>query len=726
MGTITSSNSVKDQISNTQSSNQNNEIQVGTVIEYELHGKPIIAICQSEHNGKWSVINEFDESYSLKPDRIFVIYPAPNSHNKSNLKSISKEIKDNFSSFNMKKMEEIWISLNERTTDIPLDDFCALLDNSNHTTQNKEIKRAALRRALNADSVYFRRSAEGFKARTSEEVNNGKENERTKAQEESAKLILKLTLEKRLSGDKKSQLPPEISFLEEIAALGKKSSKWKLLEETIDYLSKKTGIPPKSSAEEKAFNILVKANHFSEHQNLSHVRLGRPVLFSGKERQEAEEIYRESKNNSLSERIDITSIYTFTIDSESTLDFDDAISITEKNGSYEVGVHITDVGEYIKEDSDLYNAALRRGTSVYCPDEVIPMLPNSLSEGVFSLKEGGKRPAISFFFSVKDGLLKSDRIESTVIKVSKRFSYEDIDEMLFDDKAQSNLALVGLSKNASEEQIFTANKIPELIKEIWDICSNQELARLENGAVLFSRRDLLPVVNNKKITLESNSDDSPSRKIVSELMIAANSYAAEFSAKNNIPFVFRTQEAPEQNIEEFSNKVAEGPAREYAKRGLLKKSNISTTPGIHSGLGLNFYSQVTSPIRRFLDYILLTQIRFFIEKSEVKYSEDFLSSITGKLQLGLDEANIIQRERNRFWLLKYLEQEKLHKLSGILVRNDGSRPLAEIDNLYCLFPFNPISRANCQLGNRVNLKITKLDPLRDKIYIDEIEEEKTE
>lgn len=668
-------------------------IEEKALLEYDLHGKPLLAIATSRKEHKYFLLNEKNEEVALGHNRLF-IYPHTNPYKTPNeLTNFAKELTQFANKY---PADTLWTLIKGQDKELSIEEIFNLSG-----LENNLINFAGIRRTLLLHNLYFKRSENGFRSKSEEEVGRGKEASQERMLEEKEKLTLQLALGKRIAGDKKAALPPSISYIEEISALGKKCSHAKVFSELIDNLiSKLSPKVPLKHIEQKAFYILKEIGHFSDNQNLSPIRLGRPVGFNSEERSDAERLFRESKTIQTDNRIDLSSLFTFTIDSEDTQDFDDALSLVEEDGKSILWVHIADTSSHITEESPLFKTLLRRATSIYCPDETIPMLPPSLSEGVLSLKEGQRKLAISYKFELNELVAKPISIHASIIKVTKRFSYEDVDSILCDkfDHPHYNV-----------------------LHTLWDLASNRELLRLENGAILFNRRELTPSIEKgKKIKLVINSDDTPSRKLVSELMILTNEFAGSFAINNNIPFVYRSQEGPDVDIESYASAIPDGPAREFSKRGLLKKSNISLNPGRHAGLGLNVYCQVTSPIRRALDHILINQLRTFILTGEVVYSREKLDALLGELQLGGDEAHIIQRERTRYWLLKYMEQEKYKGFTGTIVRVDGARPLIELDNLYSIFTFNPAKEVGpSRLGENIRLVITKLDPQNEKLYLDE-------
>ncbi|HMO17941.1 MAG TPA: RNB domain-containing ribonuclease [Oligoflexia bacterium] len=701
----------------TSSSNKfDNAINTGSIVEYEQHAEPILAWVSLSSGGKYNLVNEHGENISLPFNRLYffdILLPA---YDQKEIKSISSQIKKRAYEL---EAESLWKEaiLNPEEASKETDKSSDRKSSSREFSldelffwsglNSNPIEIASFRRMLILDTIYFKRSKSGFIPRTEEEVARSKEVKSETLREESNKLALRLAIQKRLAGDLKAPLPQSVSALEDLAASGRKSPSAKVYQGLIDDLFKVSGLEQKKkmTLEERAFQLLVKIGHFSPNENLIPLRIGRPVDFSSDERTEAERLFQIFKKEDITDRTDLSHLEAFTIDSESSSDFDDAISLHHEDGNIIAGVHISDSSYRILPDSILESTAFRRATSIYCPDQTIPMLPPTLSEGVLSLKEGIKRPCVSFMFRLNNDLeIESRKIIPSLIVVKERMTYEGVDEILCDGKNHPRASV---------------------LEKLWDIASHHETLRIEKGSIQFSRRDLIPEIRpNGKIKLVINNDDTPARKLISELAIIANETAALYAVTNSIPFIFRSQERPDGNIEEIASSIMEGPAREFFKRGLLKRSLTSLTPGHHAGLGLQAYCQVTSPIRRALDMVLLRQLVSHLTSGSPCYSTKDIEKIMQETSQGLDEAVIIQKERNRFWLYKYIQQERLSNFTGTIVRADPPRPLIELDEIYSIHSYVPLKPLGnvpqpTLLGQRIKVEVKKIDPSQDIFYLHE-------
>lgn len=158
-------------------------------------------------------------------------------------------------------------------------------------------------------------------------------------------------------------------------------------------------------------------------------------------------------------------------------------------------------------------------------------------------------------------------------------------------------------------------------------------------------------------------------------------------------------------------------------RGLLQRSVQTTRARAHSSLGVPAYAQVTSPIRRASDLVNQRQLAFAIGASSISYSEEEVRAKLEALERIVDEVNGVQRARNRFWLMKYIEQEKLTEIEGTIVRVDGVRPLVELDVVRHLSSFSSEKsnlRDPARLGERIRLRIVKNDPQGEQLFLSEI------
>ncbi len=318
-------------------------------------------------------------------------------------------------------------------------------------------------------------------------------------------------------------------------------------------------------------------------------------------------------------RTDLRHLPIFTIDSASTKDIDDAISVEKTEKGYKLGVHIADVSFYVKGSSEVDKTAYDRGTSIYFGDSVIPMLPKEYSNDVCSLNENSDRLAFSCFIWLDSaGNITHYKFEKTVIRSRVKGVYTEINEILAD--------------NISDEMKQKyADVWPQLfvMKDLYSLLRQNRVARgsmdieSDEAYIIFDEKG--KAVDIKKRTR------GESEMIIEEFMLCANTCAAAFGKKHNLPFVYRTHQAPDeeklltlkenigrmglslsqdkgktlqQAMSELLDKTRDTNLQNVVHRHVLRsqaKAKYSPEPLGHFGIVLADYAHFTSPIRRYAD-----------------------------------------------------------------------------------------------------------------------------
>ena len=327
-----------------------------------------------------------------------------------------------------------------------------------------------------------------------------------------------------------------------------------------------------------------------------------------------------------------------TIDGQSTLDYDDAISFEDYGDSCCLGVHIVDVAHYVKKDDPIDREARLRASSIYMPDLKIPMLPPSLAEGFCSLKAGELRPAISLLIHLSKTLEILDyEIIPSLIRVQRQLTYYDVNTVA----------------DTSRE-----------IASLCDIATKFRQKRLSDGAVQISLPDInVWIGDSGEISVNRINRESPGRMMVAEIMIMANWLMAKFLSGHGVSAVFRSQPGPRDRL----YKGCEGSLfQNYMQRRLLSRFMLLNQAERHSGLGLDAYVTATSPIRKYYDLVTQRQIRSVFGQ-EAPYSAQEIDQIIHRLQEPMLKVSRMQFQRNRYWILKYLESRTGQKEEAIVV-----------------------------------------------------------
>jgi len=401
----------------------------------------------------------------------------------------------------------------------------------------------------------------------------------------------------------------------------------------------------------------------------------------------------------MNNRIDLTSQKVYTIDDESTEEIDDGLSVeTLEDGTLRYWIHIADPSRLVKPQDILDLEARRRSTSLYLPTGMIPMFPPELATGPMSLVQGQICPALSFGVVLDDrGGVLDYKICATLIKPTYRLTYHDVDEMLH------------LDIQAEKE-----------VKQLAEVAKKRAQWRKDNGSVMISMPEaIIKVKENDEVTIEL-LDQTFSRSLVAEMMILAGEIAGKFCQDNNIPVAFRSQPQPELPPDEELILLPPGPVRSCALRRCMPKSETGLSASRHASLGLDAYTQVTSPIRRYTDLLAHYQIKAYLRGDELPFSRDKMQEIIFEVTATSGEAVLVERQTNRYWSLHYLKQHSMEVWQCLVLRwlrEDEGLALILIEDLGLEFAHR--FDRYVKIGDTVYLQIHFCDPQRDEIRFKE-------
>ena len=374
------------------------------------------------------------------------------------------------------------------------------------------------------------------------------------------------------------------------------------------------------------------------------------------------------------ERLEVSGL-AYAIDSEHSADPDDAVAF---DGTY-LWVHIADPASSVEPDSKIDIAARDRGTTLYIPEGTSRMLCEScLEDYALGLKEDSR--ALSFRIKVdEESQIEECEVFKTSVKV-KRLTYKYAEE----------------HKDDAE------------LKPLFEIARKNRQRREKNGAVTIQ----MPEVNisvdkeSKKVAIEPE-DRLESNEMIAELMIMAGEGAARFAFKNQIPFMYISQEAPD-----FPANLPDGWAGQFARIKCMRKRSVGITPAPHAGLGVSFYSQVTSPLRRYGDLISHEQLRAFIDGRHLIAKDDMLERVAAG-----DAASIAAKKASRqsdtHWKLVYLLQNPDAEYEAFCIDRRGNDALFLIPSLDMQATLHNCS--DVKLNDAVVLKMLKVDIPEQKV-----------
>ena len=476
---------------------------------------------------------------------------------------------------------------------------------------------------INSGSTYFKRTKNMIEPRSISEVTTIKNKLASDKQKQAeSDSLLSSLADGNIHDDLTDYQNTLLNHLKKFVVHGNSYRHSKLITELIAEKQNVSSV----QAQNSAFNLLVKSNVFSQDEPLELIKCDVPVAFEDEIFAELETLPNLLPNHSLK---DLTNLPTFSIDSESTRDKDDAISI---DGNA-IWIHISDISSLVSENSAIGNEAYLRSESLYTPEQTIPMLPVAISENIGSLLSKVERQCLSLKVSVNENRDDIDcHFAHTLISNDHDLSYEQCDEILL----------------SSESPIKNMLEKARLLSEF-----HHEL-RINAGAFELEGREMgIDVTVQKNVKIEVINRHSPSRNIVEELMVIYNNFAGQYCLQNDVPTIYRTQASPGHAM---PSQLPDGPLGRYEGAKLLRPAVISTRPGPHFGLALDHYSRATSPIRRYQDLMVQGQILHHMYHQKIKYTSEEMISKANACGQQSRILSRVENSRNRYWFLKFLDQ----------------------------------------------------------------------
>lgn len=386
-------------------------------------------------------------------------------------------------------------------------------------------------------------------------------------------------------------------------------------------------------------------------------------------------------------RMDIRSWQMVTIDGEDAKDLDDAVSLTKENGIYRLGVHIADVSNYVTEGSPLDTEALKRGTSVYLVDRVIPMLPHKLSNGLCSLNAGVDRLALSCIMDIDEkGKVIGHKIAETVVNIDRRMSYTAVKKILADN---------------DEETINEYSELVPMFKLMEELAAVLREKRKQRGSIDFDFPESKIYLDEKGFPTEIKPyERNVATKIIEDFMLIANETVAEDFFWQELPFVYRTHDNPDpekmiklgmfisnfgygmkasgsqihpKEIQKLLGRIEGTPEEAMISRLTLrsmKQAKYSTVSTGHFGLATQYYCHFTSPIRRYPDLqihrIIKENLRGKLNDKRIRHYESILTEVadeSSRLERRADEA---ERDTEKMKKVQYMSRHIGEEYEGVI------------------------------------------------------------
>lgn len=412
-----------------------------------------------------------------------------------------------------------------------------------------------------------------------------------------------------------------------------------------------------------------------------------PVEFTDIELRQAEHTPETVDSKATAGRKDLRDWQTVTIDGEDAKDLDDAVTLIRLEHGYRLGVHIADVTEYVTEYSPLDEEAKKRGTSVYLVDRVIPMLPHKLSNGICSLNQGTDRLALSCIMDIDEkGKVIRHEITESVIRVDRRMSYTAVNQILEEHR---------------EETIQEYRELVPMFQLMEELAKKLRERRDKRGSIDFDFPESKIILDEKGKPVDIRPYERlTANKIIEDFMLIANETVAEDYFWQELPFVYRTHEAPDpekikrlsilisnfgyyfksnpdsihpKEFQKLLASIADSPEEAMISRLTLrsmKQARYSTVCSGHFGLSTQYYCHFTSPIRRYPDLqihrIIKESLHGGLNEKRIQHYEKLLPKISedcSKLERRADEA---EREVEKLKKVQYMSRRIGEVYTGVI------------------------------------------------------------
>ncbi|MFS8859417.1 ribonuclease R [Synechococcus sp. H60.3] len=678
-------------------------MEKGTLVEFRHNNDRVLAVVQGTEGKKNLLLGVASgQVHSVHPRQITFALNGNSSFTVADIPGFWQAVQ---AKLDPESLALAWELVQEERRPLSLSEMAQLL-----FSDDSPVSTYAAYRLLSEDFIYFKAKGEGYEPRTPAQVKEIRHQIAVtqQRQQEQAEFEARLRAAVAQPGQKYTWTPAErarLELLERLALQGAAASIRSHEDlshnltpsdrERASQLLQLMGFP---DTPQGAFDALVALGLWSRHENLALRLTGIPTQFP-KEVERYTQTLLGGPPPFLDPHLrrDLTHLHTYTIDDASTRDIDDALSVEFwSEEEIKLWIHIADPSCWVQWGDPLDLEARRRGTSVYLPERVIPMFPPELSTGLMSLVQGEVRPALSFGIRLGcDGAVRDYEICLSQIQVNYRLTYDDADEML----------------ELGAEAQLTAIARAARWRYAW---------RLAQGAIQIG----LPEQDIKvmdEIPHLRVIEDTPARQMVAEMMVLAGEVAARFACQNRIPVPYRLQPAPELPPPEVLDLYPQGPVRSFAIMRCLSRAEVATQPGRHTGLGLDAYCQVTSPIRRYLDLVAHYQIKAFLRGDPLPLTEAEVQQLLLAIEPGTAEAVQVERKSKRYWSIEYLRQRPGQIWRALVLgylREQENLVMALLEEIAFRVPVR--LERQVPLAAWIELEVVQADPRADVIELREV------
>jgi len=490
-----------------------------------------------------------------------------------------------------------------------------------------DLHASAMFRALCADKLHFRRRATLFEARSPEELRRLRE--QRESQERTAR----------------AQADLEDAFRHKNLGESLAARLLRHLRGGDDKLLERALYGHFSDPAAGAFNLLVGAGYLPPTASLE-------VLQAGLKEGHPDDAVAHAARVTVPPAHGPVLPAAFSIDDPDTREVDDVLSARQQGPLVRVDIDIADVASLVLPGDPVDLEAARRATTIYLPTGVFYMLPPSLGCGPGSLTAGEERGAVRHsVFLDPDGEVHGFEISRVTLRVGRRLSYEEADQILADPTSDPSL----------HETLALLQRVAEA----------REARRREAGALIAPRREWKIQVRDQGKTIEVQEipSQSPSRSLVAEMMILTNNMAAREATRRGIPMIFRAQDPPAEPLPEVDPR---NPALFETLHRFIKPAALSLNPSPHWALGVDAYTQVTSPLRRYADLVAQRQLCAALDGRDPPSDTQQLLKVLATAEATEKEAKRLEATVKERWALEVVA--RLEKKQALLATVMGEHP----------------------------------------------------
>lgn len=595
-------------------------------------------VCTTKHgSNKVQVLNEKGQEQRISQDKMLWQHPLC----VKNADEWQKTVKNIQTAVNKLRSVIDILLLWESALELGISEINELADlyfGGDITTEHL----VAIWRVMAEERLHFKRRGKSWEPRSQSQVTElqtQRELEQTRSKARAvATQWLQLAVKAVMANPEKGPITP-IEHNADIQPFVEKLEKWLLygeINKEVDDLIKNSAEAAKLGPRELVFEILYKMGRLPADIDRDVVIAGLQPIFPAAVDAAAAAVVPAALTAAPTELL-------WSIDDEDTREVDDALAIIATDDGWQITIAISDPASFVHKGDILDHEAMKRGTTVYLPTQTVLMLPERVSCDLSSLTANHSRSAIVIrAWLDKSGHLTRSDIRREAIRVRQRLNYEAADALM----------ATGSDETAAQLRLLST------------LATQLYAQRAAQGAFSLQRPEFKVKVQNGQITVIILDTQSPSRRLVAEMMILANRIAAEYAQQHQVPIIYRTQEPP---LEPITADLAANPLFAQKLRKLLRPSTLSLQPSPHAGLGLTTYTQLTSPLRRFADLVIQRQLVAHLVGEELPYNQEELFKVLATAERTAKDAHRFEGEAKKRWLLEYLRQQRDKPVPTLIV-----------------------------------------------------------